>query len=237
MIIKMLKNCLILNYSHGLFYIYSRNLRTKTKIFTKTNKLPLPSFEKRLDVVIMGLPNAGKSVLLNTLLKQKLAAISHKKHTTRREILGVFNYRHTQLAFYDTPGYIQNIKGQMSKEDLQRHIEIIHDATEKADVILLVVDSVKAINDQSKLSFADLVKIGFKNVKKELILVLNKVDLIEPKRKLLEITRNYVSIINGIKLDPIKANEAILDTTTFMISGLENDGKILCFLFLSICIT
>ncbi|RYH22337.1 hypothetical protein EON65_19380 [archaeon] len=67
-------------------------------------ELAPPPFEKRLDCVIMGTPNVGKSVLLNTLIKHKLAATSRKRHTTRGEILGAFNHRHTQLVFYDTPG-------------------------------------------------------------------------------------------------------------------------------------
>lgn len=60
----------------------------------------------------------------------------------------------------------------------------------------------------------------------ELILVLNKVDLVEPKEALLEVTREYVSLINGIKLGPEKAHLAQLDTTVFMISSLHNDGVI-----------
>lgn len=62
------------------------------------------------------------------------------------------------------------------------------------------------------------------NAKKEVILVLNKVDLVKPKTKLLEITRELVSLINGIKLKKEDMDKAELDTTTFMISGLKNDG-------------
>ena len=55
--------------------------------------LPAPRTEKRLDVVIFGHPNVGKSVLLNCLIERKLAATTHKRHTTRGEILGFFNHR------------------------------------------------------------------------------------------------------------------------------------------------
>jgi GTP-binding protein Era len=58
----------------------------------------------------------------------------------------------------------------------------------------------------------------------EIILVLNKVDLVKPKSDLLDTTRDLISLINGIKLPPEQAEQATLDTTTFMISALENDG-------------
>jgi GTPase len=67
-------------------------------------------------------------------------------------------------------------------------------------------------------------KIALENAKKEIILVVNKVDMIKPKTELLEITRKYVSLINGVKLGKDKQEEAALDTTTFMISGLKHDG-------------
>lgn len=48
--------------------------------------------------------------------------------------------------------------------------------------------------------------------------------MIKPKTELLEITRKYVSLINGVKLGIENKDKAALDTTTFMISGLRNDG-------------
>lgn len=67
-------------------------------------------------------------------------------------------------------------------------------------------------------------KIALRKANKELVLVVNKVDMVNPKIQLLEITRKLVSIINGVKLGPGKEDEATMDTTTFMISGLRNDG-------------
>ena len=204
-----------------IFSSHVRHLRT----VRQQRKLPVPLTEKRLDIVIMGAPNAGKSVLLNTFLKKKLAATSRKKHTTRSEILGVFNHRNTQLVFYDTPGYATPEKTQALKKQVVDQQEVINNiVTTKADVVLLVIDGAKKLDDRTKYEFAEMVKIALKSVKQELVLVINKVDLVYPKTKLLDTTRTLVSLINGIKLTPEQQNEAMLDTTTFMISGMKNDG-------------
>lgn len=183
---------------------------------------PPPSIWKRLDCAIFGTPNVGKSVLLNALVKQKIAATNRKRHTTRGEILGVFNHRQTQLVFYDTPGYIS--KRDAMKQEFKTLRETSTNSVEKADVVLLVVDAARVLSPKQQYIFSEMVRIGLHHMKKELILVLNKVDLVEPKSKLLEITRQLVSIINGAKLGEEKSHLAKLDTTTFMISALNNDG-------------
>lgn len=191
-------------------------------------RLPVPPKEKRLDIVILGAPNAGKSVLLNTMLKTKLAAASRKRHTTRREILGVVNHRNTQLAIFDTPGFVKDTgsKSQAMKASTKQLSDIaVSSVKEKADVVLIVVDALR-VRPAMLAEFADMIKLALTNAKQEIILVLNKVDLVNPKVQLLESTRTLVSIINGIKLGPEKEHLAQLDTTTFMISALKNDGVI-----------
>jgi GTP-binding protein Era len=184
--------------------------------------MPLPSIKKRLDVVIMGSPNVGKSVLLNTLIRTKIAATSRKRHTTRSEILGVFNHRTTQIAFYDTPGFVQ--KDDAIDSDANSLRDIATNSAEKADVILLVVDAARTAGRRAISTFAEMAKLALLKSKVEVILVLNKVDLVDPKYMLLETTRSLVSLINGIKLGPDQQHLAQLDTTTFMISALKNDG-------------
>ena len=53
---------------------------------------------------LIGLPNAGKSTLLNSALEQKISIISSKPQTTRNRILGVVNSEGVQIALVDTPG-------------------------------------------------------------------------------------------------------------------------------------
>lgn len=130
--------------------------------------------------------------------------------------------RNCQLAFYDTPGYTGLHQSQGSKP--LREVAIATAA--KADVVLIVVDSATRLDDKAKDTFAEMVHLGLRHAKKEIILVLNKVDLVNPKIRLLERTYDLVSLINGIKLGPEKQHLARLDTTTFMISALHNDGVI-----------
>lgn len=187
-------------------------------------KLPAPKFEKRLDVAILGHVNVGKSVLLNTLIEDKIAATSRKRHTTRLEILGVFNHRNVQLVFFDTPGYLK--KSASMKNDTRKLRDVAEATLGKADVVLLVVDASLPLTDTYKDAFTDMARLAIANAKVEIILVLNKVDLVEPKTQLLNVTYELVSLINYVKLGPEKAHLAQLDTTTFMISALQDDGVI-----------
>ncbi len=54
-------------------------------------------------IAIVGRPNVGKSTLLNHILGQKLSITSRKPQTTRHNLLGIKNYKHTQFLFVDTP--------------------------------------------------------------------------------------------------------------------------------------
>ena len=180
--------------------------------------------QKRVDVVLLGAPNAGKSVLLNGLLQTKLAATSRKRQTTRTQILGVFNYKKTQIAFYDIPGFVPSYSA--GQEEIRRLRQVITSTVAQADIVLLVIDAAKACNHIDVNDYAEMIQLAFNGAKQEVILVLNKVDLVHPKNKLLDCTHDIVSIINGVKLGPEGAHEAKLDTTTFMISARENDGVI-----------
>ena len=179
---------------------------------------------KRCDITIIGAPNVGKSVLLNCLVGTHVAAANRKAHTTRRQILGVFNFKTTQLAFYDTPGFIPSINARKKEQiGLRQEMEA---AVAETDIVLLVVDAARRLTEKYDFEFVEMTKLAFAGAKKEVILVLNKVDLVEPKDLLLDVVEKYVSLINGVKYKPEEAHLAQLDTTTFMISALTDDGVI-----------
>ena len=62
-------------------------------------------------VGIVGLPNAGKSTLMNFLVKEKVSIVSSKPQTTRRRVLGIYSCPEGQLVFVDSPGMITSTSG------------------------------------------------------------------------------------------------------------------------------
>ena len=150
-----------------------RFLRTSTR-YRPRPRLGTPKTERCLDVVITGAPNAGKSMLLNALINARVAAASKKKHTTRGEILGVFNHKNIQLAFHDTPGYVR--AADTKRKDIKTLNDVASGAVAKADVdvCMIVVDAAKSMRNRDKDAFAELVQLAI-NQSKEIVLVLNKV--------------------------------------------------------------
>eukprot|EP00531_Pseudo-nitzschia_arenysensis_P010527 CAMPEP_0116149200 /NCGR_PEP_ID=MMETSP0329-20121206/18796_1 /TAXON_ID=697910 /ORGANISM="Pseudo-nitzschia arenysensis, Strain B593" /LENGTH=413 /DNA_ID=CAMNT_0003645449 /DNA_START=54 /DNA_END=1295 /DNA_ORIENTATION=+ len=110
---------------------------------------------KRLDVAIVGPPNAGKSQLLNILTKSPIAAVSRKRHTTRSDLLGARTIGNTQIVFKDTPGFlrIENAKEERLDRDL-----IATAAAEMQDVdfTLLVLDSARSLSDNYRHALVQL---------------------------------------------------------------------------------
>jgi len=122
-------------------------------------------------VSIIGLPNAGKSTLLNQLLGQKLSITTNKPQTTRKKILGILSEENYQIIFQDTPG-ILNPEYLLQKKML----EFVRQAVKDADVVLLLVDI--ASDPTGEKTFADeTVKEVMKNNSWKKILIINKIDI------------------------------------------------------------
>ena len=86
-------------------------------------------------VAILGLPNSGKSTLLNTLLGQKLSIITSKPQTTRKRILGILSDENYQIIFLDTPGILS--PSYLLQEKMMEDVKI---SLDDADVIVLIID-------------------------------------------------------------------------------------------------
>ena len=125
---------------------------------------------------ILGLPNAGKSTLLNTLLGQKISITNLKPQTTRKRILGILSEENFQVIFIDTPGILD--PAYLLQEKMMHDVKL---SSRDADVIILLLD-VEVDPAGNKALNNSYVKenILISPVKK--ILVLNKVDLLPQER-------------------------------------------------------
>lgn len=97
-------------------------------------------------VNIFGKPNAGKSTLLNALMGEKMAIVSHKVQTTRHRIKAILNHKEYQIIFSDTPGIIEP-KYKLHEKMMQA----VKGSLEDADVALLMVDSKESPEDSHKI--------------------------------------------------------------------------------------
>ena len=120
-------------------------------------------------VSIIGRPNVGKSTLLNNFLGMKLAIVSPRAQTTRNRIQGIYTTETEQIIFIDTPG-IHKPKNELGNV----MNEFAYSALDGTDLILMLVDASSPIGDGDKYIIEQLSK-----VKIPVILVLNKVDLVE----------------------------------------------------------
>ncbi|GKY97629.1 hypothetical protein MPSEU_000721300 [Mayamaea pseudoterrestris] len=113
---------------------------------------------RRLDVAIVGLPNAGKSQLLNVLTQSPVSAVSRKRHTTRQGILGARTLmdQNTQLLFVDTPGFLR--RSDARTEGLQSMVSAANREMVNVDHTLLVVDAARGLTRDVKQTLAELMQ-------------------------------------------------------------------------------
>ena len=124
---------------------------------------------------ILGRPNVGKSTLLNTILGQKIVIATDKAQTTRKRIKGIFTNDEGQIVFIDTPG----IHKPLDKLG-EFLIDEVKSSVPDADVILFLVDVSEPAGAGDKWIAENILK----DIKKPVIIVLNKVDKIkDPVKK------------------------------------------------------
>ncbi len=149
---------------------------------------------------IIGLPNAGKSTLMNGLLGQKVSIITSKPQTTRKNILGILSEEDYQIIFLDTPGILKpNYLLQV------KMMEFVGQSIKDADVIIFIVD---LGNDrEAKKLFKEVFAANIleKN-KKPKILLLNKIDL-STQETTVELIKKFEDEKKFNKVIPISASQ------------------------------
>jgi GTP-binding protein Era len=143
---------------------------------------------------IIGRPNAGKSTLFNTIVGDKISIITDKPQTTRNKITGIKNYPDAQLIFLDTPGM------HRPKTPLNRAmVQTTREAIGSVDVLLMLVEANTDVLPHDLFLIESLAQI-----KLPVILVINKIDLIE-KKYLLPLIDKYRSLYDFQEVFPISA--------------------------------
>jgi GTP-binding protein Era len=152
-------------------------------------------------VCILGRPNAGKSTLLNALVGEKLAIISPKPQTTRNRIQGVVHIPKRkgkdggQIVLIDTPGV------HKPDSSLGRKMMVeVREALEGCDLVLVIIDVSHKLDPRDQFAL-DLVKQS----KAKAFLILNKIDLIKEKSKLLPLIADYRKLYDFAEVFPISA--------------------------------
>ncbi len=130
-------------------------------------------------VTIVGRPNVGKSTLMNALVGEKVAIVSSRPQTTRNRIMGVKTAADWQMVFLDTPG-IHTPRTKLGNYMMQS----VREAMDGMDAMLVLVDAT-AIGEHDRTIVRDM---AARKVPK--ILVLNKIDLLNPE-KLLAIIASF----------------------------------------------
>ncbi len=155
--------------------------------------------QKSVFVAVTGRPNAGKSSLTNLLVGEKVAIVSEKPQTTRTRINGVLTIGETQYVFIDTPG-MHKAATKLSEQ----MVKTISNSISDVEVAILMVDATKKPSTIEEKLTADFKKCGT-----DVILLLNKVDLIKNKSDILKIIETYSSLYNFVEIIPISVKNRI----------------------------
>jgi GTPase len=131
---------------------------------------------KILKIALVGRTNAGKSTLINRIVGEKISIQNKKINTTQVTIMGVKNIKKTQLIFYDTPGsnFLKSLNNQ--SRNLKTNL---WSGIDESDIIFYLIDSKTA---NKKFLFDQIDKL--QEVKKKIIVIFNKIDLISNKKLL-----------------------------------------------------
>jgi GTP-binding protein Era len=149
-------------------------------------------------VAILGRPNAGKSTLLNALLGTKLAIVASKPQTTRTAIQGVLTLPEAQIVFVDTPG-IHKSNTLLNK----RMMDSVRTAADAPDVALFVIDALANFTEEDKQA-VDLAK----KIQAPVIAVINKIDWLDAKPKILDLIEKYRPLHDFAAYIPVSAKKA-----------------------------
>ena len=147
-------------------------------------------------IAVVGRPNVGKSTLVNALVGAKVSIVSSKPQTTRHRILGVRTEAEAQYIFADTPGFQTQFKSALNSA-MNRTVT---QALAEVDVVLWLVEA-------RKFTAADQRILPLLPRDKPVVLVVNKIDLVEDKTRLLPFLESMAKQFNFAEIEPLSAEK------------------------------
>lgn len=167
-------------------------------------------------VTIIGRTNAGKSTLLNRILKKKVSIATSKPQTTRNAIQGVYNDDDSQIIFVDTPGLVSphhELDTFMKKEALT--------SLSGVDAVIYLLDSYLGFDEEVEKEM----KARFSTLDVPLFIVLNKIDLATAP-KMEKMKREFKEYFNPTKIIEITAREGFgIDDVISSVKEVLPDGE------------
>lgn len=146
-------------------------------------------------ITIVGRPNVGKSTLLNALVGEKVAIVSHRPQTTRNRITGIVNRGDCQYVFTDTPGL------HRARNRLGEYMDgVVRASIAAVDGAVLVIEPYPVPGEPERQLMERIRQLGIPAA-----LVINKIDLVEQKERLLEVIAAYQAEYPFRGVHPISA--------------------------------
>ena len=152
---------------------------------------------KSIFLTLSGRTNAGKSTLLNALIGEKIASVSSKPQTTRTRITGILTQGETQYVFIDTPGL------HKGRTRLSTHMmKTAETSAADADAVLYVIDCTKGLHEQDEQMLKTIT-----DRKIRCIIIVNKVDLLEDKSKMMPLLLKLENAYHPHAIIPVSASQ------------------------------
>jgi GTP-binding protein Era len=146
---------------------------------------------------IVGRPNVGKSTLLNALVGEKLSIVTPRPQTTRHRILGLSHLPDAQIAFLDTPG-LHTGETRALNRAMNRTAAA---ALSEADVCVFVVEAMKWTEEDQ------FVLDRIRKTERQAIAVVNKVDEVNPRSRLLPYLAKVAEAFKFLEIVPVSAKK------------------------------
>ena len=159
-------------------------------------------------VAIVGRPNVGKSTLLNRLIGQKISIVSSKAQTTRHRVTGILTEGAAQFVFVDTPGFQTQHRNALNLSMNRTVSQVLADV----DLVFFVVEADRFTDDDARV--LEVIPADAR-----VVLVINKVDQLRDKARLLPFIDRMQALRDFVEIVPLSAErgtnvDALIATAT-----------------------